>query len=212
MIDGTLVRVFLLVAVLSYSRRLFVKAFLSERQDDWREGVAAAFAYFGDVPRSSSGITRAHWSAGAIATRARCPFIRDIWLSAATGTCSRERARPIARGPKARRSFPRREQRLRRRVAHDAFVDVNTVRDSVPPRLIRDHVDVVIEEHGVRILHGTTIVATHRRCAEPLARVIDPTHFVGLWRSAAKARPAGQLAALGRDLADYAPIIGGAIR
>ena len=33
-IAGEWVRVFLLVAVLSYSRRLFVKAFLSERQDD----------------------------------------------------------------------------------------------------------------------------------------------------------------------------------
>jgi hypothetical protein len=30
------VRVFLLVAVLSYSDRLFVKAFLNERRDDWR--------------------------------------------------------------------------------------------------------------------------------------------------------------------------------
>src|SRR4051794_20435334 len=40
------VRIFLLVAVLSYSRRLFVKAFLNERQDDWREGIAAAFTYF----------------------------------------------------------------------------------------------------------------------------------------------------------------------
>ena len=41
------VRVFFLVAVLSYSRRLFVKAFLNERQDDWREGkpspTSAAF-------------------------------------------------------------------------------------------------------------------------------------------------------------------------
>ena len=45
------VRVFLLVAVLSYSRRLFVKAFLNERGDDWREGIAAAFRRFGGVPR-----------------------------------------------------------------------------------------------------------------------------------------------------------------
>jgi len=33
--------VHLLVAVLSYSRRIFVKAFLAERGDDWREGPAA---------------------------------------------------------------------------------------------------------------------------------------------------------------------------
>ena len=49
-IGGAAVTVFLLVAVLSYSRRVFVKAFLHERQDDWREGIAAAFVHFGGVP------------------------------------------------------------------------------------------------------------------------------------------------------------------
>jgi transposase len=49
------VTVFLLVAVLSYSRRVFVKAFLCERQDDWREGIAAAFSHFGGVPRTVLG-------------------------------------------------------------------------------------------------------------------------------------------------------------
>jgi transposase len=48
-IAGRVVTVFLLVAVLSYSRRVFVQAFLRERQDDWREGIAAAFRYFGGV-------------------------------------------------------------------------------------------------------------------------------------------------------------------
>jgi transposase len=48
-IGGQLVRVFLLVAVLGYSRRLFVKAFLAERHDDWREGIAEAFRHFGGV-------------------------------------------------------------------------------------------------------------------------------------------------------------------
>lgn len=50
-IAGTSVPVHLLVAVLSYSRRLFVKAFLAERQDDWREGIAEAFRHFGGVPQ-----------------------------------------------------------------------------------------------------------------------------------------------------------------
>ncbi len=54
-IGDTLVRVFLLVAVLSYSRRLFVKAFLSERQDDWLEGIACAFRRFGGVTRTILG-------------------------------------------------------------------------------------------------------------------------------------------------------------
>jgi transposase len=54
-IAGQLVRVHLLVAVLSYSRRLFVQAFLTERGDDWREGLAGAFRHFGGVPRTVLG-------------------------------------------------------------------------------------------------------------------------------------------------------------
>ncbi|MCP3143731.1 DDE-type integrase/transposase/recombinase [Pyxidicoccus xibeiensis] len=49
-LGGQVVKVFLLVAVLSFSRRLFVRAFLNQRGDDWREGVAAAFVHFGGVP------------------------------------------------------------------------------------------------------------------------------------------------------------------
>ena len=44
-----------MVAVLSYSRRLFVKAFLRERQDEWREGLATAFRHFGGVSRTVLG-------------------------------------------------------------------------------------------------------------------------------------------------------------
>jgi len=46
-IGGEPVRTYLFVAVLSYSRRIFVKAFLRQRQDDWREGLACAFRHFG---------------------------------------------------------------------------------------------------------------------------------------------------------------------
>lgn len=54
-IGGERVKVYLLVAVLCHSRRIFVKAFLSERQDDWREGSAAAFRHFGGVPQEVLG-------------------------------------------------------------------------------------------------------------------------------------------------------------
>ena len=95
-------------------------------------------------------------------------------------------------------------------MANDAFVDVDTVRYSVPHRLVRDHVDVVAEEQIVRIVHGTTVVATHVRSREPFARVIDPTHFAGLWRPAFAVEIAGApLAGLGRDLADYAAVVAG---
>ena len=94
-IAGAAVRVFLLVAVLSYSRRLFVKAFLNERQDDWREGIAAAFTHFGGVPRTLLGDNaRALVLGRDRATGTVQSSIRPIWPSVATGTCSRARARP----------------------------------------------------------------------------------------------------------------------
>ena len=109
------------------------------------------------------------------------------------------------------RALPRREQRLRRRVANDAFVDVDTVRYSVPYQLVRDHVEVVIDEQVVRIVHGGTVVATHTRTLEPFARVLDPRHVAGLWRPAFTRSDAATapLAGLGRDLADYAAVIAG---
>ena len=107
------------------------------------------------------------------------------------------------------RALPRRTQRLRRRVALDAFVDVDTVRYSVPHRLVRDHVDVVVEDQLVRIFHGTQLVATHARSTEPFARVVDVAHYAGLWRSALDDASTPGLALLGRDLADYAAVVDG---
>jgi hypothetical protein len=109
------------------------------------------------------------------------------------------------------RALPRREQRLRRRVAHDAFVDVDTVRYSVPYRLVRDHVDVAIDEQIVRIFHGPT----RRRDARAVARALCPRdRSDALRRPVAARRPAGRattasLTALGRDLADYAAVVAG---
>ena len=113
--------------------------------------------------------------------------------------------------PLPARALPRREQRLRRRVAHDALVDLDTIRYSVPHRLVRDYVDVVIESATVRIFHGATLVATHARVSEPFSRVIDPAHYAGLWRPVAsvESASAGTLGLLGRGLADYAAVIAG---
>ncbi len=269
------VRVFLLVAVLSYSRRLFVKAFLNERQDDWREGIAAAFTHFGGVPRTllgdnaralvlgrdrGTGTVLFHptylafcrdWDVQPRAcapyrartkgkTEAGVKFVKRnglagqafasfaaleshlaTWMVGADqrehGTTHEapilrfDRAERHALRPLPARALPRREQRLRRRVAHDAFVDIDTVRYSVPYRLVRDHVEVVVEEEIVRIVHGVTVVAIHARSREPFARVIDPTHFAGLWRPAVTPgdQPLASLAGLGRDLADYAAVVDG---
>jgi transposase len=49
LIAGNRTKVHLFVAVLGYSRRIFVRPSLSQRQDDWREGLAGAFRTFGGV-------------------------------------------------------------------------------------------------------------------------------------------------------------------
>lgn len=272
---GEWVRVFLFVAVLSYSRRLFVKAFLSERQDEWREGLAAAFAHFGGVPRTILGdnaralvLGRDRATGTVMFQPAYLAFCRDwdvqpracapyrartkgkteagvkyvkrngladldfasfavlerhlaAWMALAderihgttheAPTVRFEREERAALRPLPVRALPRREQRLRRRVAHDALVDIDTVRYSVPHGLVRDHVDVVVEEHIVRIFHGATVVATHTRSFEPFVCVIDPTHYAGLWRVPAVDAPIGRptLALLGRDLTEYAAVIAG---
>ena len=48
------VKVHFLVAVLSYSRRIFARAFLHERQHQWLDGIASAFCHFGGVPSEGS--------------------------------------------------------------------------------------------------------------------------------------------------------------
>jgi transposase len=272
-IAGASVRVFLLVAVLSYSRRLFVKAFLNERGDDWREGIAAAFVHFAGVPRMLLGdnaralVLGRDRATGTVSFHpAYLAFCRD-W-DVQPRACAPYRARtkgkteagvkyvkrnaladqafdsfaaleqhlaewmvladqrrhgttreaPIVRfdrderdqlRPVPVRTLPRRVQRLRRRVALDAFVDVDTVRYSVPHRLVRDHVDVVVQDDRVEIFHGVDLVATHARSTEPFARVVNPTHYVGLWRVETAPAPTPSLALLGRDLSEYAAIVAG---
>jgi transposase len=272
-IGGVLVRVHLLVAVLSYSRRLFVKAFLAERQDDWREGIAAALRRFGGVPRTILGdnarsLVVEHDRAAQVVTfhPAYVAFCRD-W-DIVPRTCAPYRARtkgktesgvkyvkrnalagrgfdsfaaleahleewmqvadnrvhgtthetPIARftrdeaaalRPLPARPLPVRERRLERRVANDALIDIDTVRYSVPHRLVRDRVEVHVGEQEVRIFHGAALVATHPRAFEPHAIVRDPAHYEGLWRKAETPVPqtTSSLVALGRSLDDYAAVI-----
>jgi hypothetical protein len=111
--------------------------------------------------------------------------------------------------------LPPRQQRLRRRVATDALVDIDTIRYSVPHRLVRDHVEVVVEGRRVQIFHGVSLVATHVRAHEPYSRVIDAAHYDGLWRtpSAPVVLPtASPLAALSRQLDDYAAALTDGVR
>ncbi len=50
-IGGRPERVFLFVATLGYSRRLFVRAFGHEKQESWFDGMESAFRAFGGVPQ-----------------------------------------------------------------------------------------------------------------------------------------------------------------
>lgn len=279
-VAGTLMRVHLLIAVLSYSRRLFVKAFATERQDDWREGIAAAFRHFGGVVRTVLGDnaralvlshdratrtvkfqpaylgfcrdwevepracgpyrarTKGKTEAGvkyvkrnALAQREFASFAAleahlDAWMAEAdrrihgttheTPLARFERDERPALRPLPARALPVREQRLRRRVANDALVDVDTVRYSVPHRLVREHVEVALGTTEVRIYRGVDLVATHARSVEPHARIIDPAHYEGLWRTkpppGGSAATTGTLSVLGRSLSDYALVIEEAAR
>lgn len=272
-LGGQVVKVFLLVAVLSFSRRLFVRAFLNQRGDDWREGVAAAFVHFGGVPLEvlgdnarplvdehdrQAGTVRFHpawvefcrdWD---VTPRACGPYRartkgktesgvkyvkrnalagRDFdsfgameahlveWMAEADarvhGTTHErpldrfEREEKAALRPLPARSLPRRQQRLKRKVANDALVDVDTVRYSVPHRLVRESVEVQVGEAEVSIFHAGKLVATHARGKEPHGRVVDPAHWEGLWRPRA-VQPTGEqskLAVLGRSLEDYAAVV-----
>ena len=277
-IGGTLVRVLLFVAVLSYSRRIFVRALLAQRQDDWREGLMGAFRHFGGLPQRLLID-----NAGALVT-GRDPETRTVHLhpgfaafcrdvGVAVSACQPYRARTkgktergvgyvkhnalagldfasfavleghlahwcleadervhgtthqrprerfeaqekAALRPLPTTALPVRERRLKRRVAIDCFVDVDTVRYSVPHRLVRRDVEVLVEEQWVRILWANQEVARHLRSCEPFALIRDPAHFDGLCRRPeTRIEGAGDtdrsLTAMGRSLEDYAAVVEG---
>jgi transposase len=276
-IAGEQVTVHFLAAVLSYSRRIFVKAFLHERQGEWLDGIASAFRHFGGVPAEVLGdnsrclvIGRNRDAQTVTFHPAYLAFCRDWdvqpracqpyrartkgktesgvkyvkrngiagrqfesfahleahlaeWQLAADlrvhGTTYERPAERFERDerealrPLPARPLPTHGRRLQRRVANDALVDIDTVRYSVPHRLVRDHVEALVTPTEVRVFHGQDLVAVHARSFEPHARVVDPAHFEGLWKRAQVENvvPISQpLAALGRSLDDYAAVIGGA--
>lgn len=267
------VRVMLFIAVLAYSRRGYVRAFRSQRHDDWREGLAGAFRHFGGVTQTvlvdnaralvverdaERGTTRLHpafeafcrdWGVTARAcypyrARTKGKTERGVgyaksnalagrrfeswahleahlasWMDKADdrvhGTTHEqprvrfERDEASALRPLPARPLPVRQRRLARRVASDCFVDVDTVRYSVPHRLVRRPVEVLVGDHEVVVFDGTTVVARHARCDEPHRRVVDPAHFEGLCRVTTTDRVVGaSLQTYGRSLDDYAAALG----
>jgi Mu transposase, C-terminal domain/Integrase core domain len=273
-IAGVLVKVFLFVAVLGYSRRVFVRASLAQRQDDWREGLAGAFRRFGGVTQTilidragalvvghdrETQQARIHpafasfcrdWGVdvracrpyrartkgktengvgyvkrNAIAGLAFTSFDAlqahlERWMVDADqrvhGTtherpCDRfERDERAALRTLPTHGVPVRQRRVSRRVASDCFVDIDTIRYSVPHRLVRRTVEVLVGDEDVRIFDGAIEVARHRRGSEPHQRIVDPSHFAGLYRPTTEREPDDvTVSPFGRGLDDYAACVGG---
>jgi transposase len=252
-IAGQPVKVYLMTAVLGYSRRLYCRAFLAQRQDDWLEGLDGAFRHFGGLTEqilcdNASPLVISHdresgqvvWNPGFEA------FCRDRGLTAKA--CRPRRARTkgkIERGvgyvkhnalagrsfasfeelqrhlarwmvevadrrihgttkerpavcfdrderqslrPLPSRPLVVRTRRLKRRVSTDCFVDIDTIRYSVPYRHVREIVEVVVKEAEVEIWLRGTCIAKHSRGHEPHALVRNPAHFEGLFRRVAAAQ------------------------
>ena len=272
-ITGVRTKVHLFVAVLGYSRRIYVRASLSQRQDDWREGLAGAFRTFGGVTRTilidragalvvgqdrEHGSARVHpafaafcrdWGVEVTACRpyrartkgktesgvgyvkrnaiAGLSFTSFAALEAhlarwmveadqrVHGTTHErpdvrfERDEAAALRPLPSRAMPIRQRRLARRVANDCFVDVDTIRYSVPHRLVKRTVEVLVADDAVVIFDGNVEVAHHRREHEPHTRVADPRHFDGIFRGHERAAEVSS-SPIARSLEVYADVVGGA--
>jgi transposase len=277
-IAGQPVKVYLMTAVLGYSRRLYCRAFLAQRQDDWLEGLEGAFGHFGGLTEqilcdNASPLVTSHdrqsgevvWNPGFEA------FCRDRGLTAKA--CRPRRARTkgkIERGvgyvkhnalagrsfasfdelerhlatwqvevadrrihgttkqqptvrfqrdergalrPLPTRPLAVRTRRLKRRVSTDCFVDIDTIRYSVPYRHVRETVEVVVKEEQVEIWLRGACIARHVRCREPHALVRIPAHFEGLFRREGKtpAPTSSESAAnpVSRPLSIYAELVEG---
>jgi transposase len=277
-IAGQPVKIYLMTAVLGYSRRLSCSAFLAQRQDDWLEGLDGAFRHFGGLTEqilcdNASPLVVSHdrqsgqvvWNPGFEA------FCRDRGLTAKA--CRPRRARTkgkIERGvgyvkhnalagrsfasfeelqrhltrwmvevadrrihgttkeqpavrfdrderqalrPLPSRPLVVRTRRLKRRVSADCFVDIDTIRYSVPYRHVRETVEVVVKEEEVEIWLRGICIAKHSRWYEPHALVRNPAHFEGLFRRVAGAQaptpspPAGNPVC--RPLSIYTEVVEG---
>ena len=271
-IAGVRTKVYLFVAVLGYSRRIFVRASLSQRQDDWREGLACAFRCFGGVTRKilidragalvvgedrETGTAKVHpafaqfctnWGVQVAACRpyrartkgktesgvgyvkrnaiAGLSFTSFAALEAHLArwhveadqrTHGTTHERPDLRFERDERTalrplpspvIPVRERRVSRRVANDCFVDVDTIRYSVPHALVKRTVEVLVGDHEVVIFDGQREVARHRRHSEPHQRITDPRHIDGLYRARDDASTVAT-SPIGRSLDIYAEAAGG---
>jgi transposase len=274
-IAGARTKVYFFVAVLGYSRRIYVRASLSQRHDDWREGLAGAFRTFGGVTQRvlvdraraliigedrESGTVRVHpafaefckdWGTGVAACRpyrartkgktesgvgyvkrnavAGLAFTSFEALEAHLSRWMLEaderihgttRERPSERFERDERAALQplpsvklqvRQRRVRRRVANDCFVDLDTIRYSVPHRFVRRTVEVLVADEEVRVFDGAQEIARHARHREPYERIVDPKHFEGIFRGRDVAAEVAS-SPIARSLDVYAEIVAGGVQ
>jgi transposase len=277
-IAGQPIKVYLMTAVLGYSRRLYCRAFLAQRQDDWLEGLDGAFRHFGGLTEqvlcdNASPLVTSHdrhsgqivWNPGfeafcrdrgltpkacrprrartkgkiergvgyvkhnALAGRSFTGFENlqrhlSRWMVEVAdqrihGTTKErpadcfERDERMALRPLPTRPFPVRTRRLKRRVSADCFVDIDTIRYSVPYRHVRETVEAIIKEEEVEIWLRGICIAKHARCHEPRTLVRNSAHFDGLFRRVVGAQlPAPSPPAADpvcRPLSKYAELVEG---
>jgi transposase len=277
-IAGQPVKVYLMTAVLGYSRRLYCRAFLAQRQDDWLEGLDGAFRHFGGLTEqilcdNASPLVTSHdresgevvWNPGFEAfcrdrgltpkacrpRRARTKgkiergvgYVKHNALAGRSFTSFEELERHLARWmvevadrrihgttkeqpavrferdehqamlPLPTRPLAVRTRRLKRRVSADCFVDIDTIRYSVPYKHVRETVEVVIDRDQVEIWLRGTIIAQHVRCHEPHTWVRNPAHFEGLFRRQSESQPpnSSEMSTnpVSRPLAIYAELVEG---
>jgi transposase len=247
------VKVYIMTAVLGYSRRLYCRAFLAQRQDDWFEGLDGAFRHFGGLTEqvlcdNASPLVTSHdresghvvWNPGfeifcrdrgltpkacrprrartkgkiergvgyvkhnALAGRSFATFeaLQRHLMTWMVEVADRRihgttRERPAVRferdeqralRPLPARPLAVRTRRLKRRVGADCFVDIDTIRYSVPYQHVRETVEVVVEREKVEIWLRGNCVAQHVRSFEPYTWVRDPRHFEGLFRREAESQ------------------------
>jgi hypothetical protein len=120
-----------------------------------------------------------------------------------------ERDERQALRPLPARRLAVRTRRLTRRVSADCFVDIDTIRYSVPHRHVRETVEVVVGLEQVEVWLRGVCVARHERCLEPKSWVRDATHFQGLYRAESASSALPPPGPTARPLSVYAEVVEG---
>src|SRR6516225_131432 len=210
-VGGERLRLYLFVATLGYSRRLFVRAFRHERQSVWFDGIEAAFGHFGGVPQevlldnARALVDRHDAVTREVAFNPRLGAFAGYW-GFRPRACAPYRARTKGKDERGVgyvkhnaiaghefASWSELEAHLAwwmREVADtrvhgttgEAPIERDTNAYSVPWRLIGETVEVVVAGGRVGIRHHGDEVASHGETTGRRQRVIAAGHLAGIIR------------------------------